>query len=277
MELVKIEEGVRYLEKKIAGKPLVGMILGSGLGGLAEEVEEGVAVPYGEVPNLSPSTAPGHAGRFVFGILQGIPVAVMQGRFHYYEGCNPQELARPVRMMAKLGIKTLLVTNASGAINKNFAPGDFMFIEDHINMMGFNPLRGPNYPLGPRFQDMTYTYDQKLIDMAEKAAQAVGKKVHRGVYAGVAGPNFETPAEIEMLRRLGADAVGMSTVPEVLTARHLGIKVLGISVASNMAAGILPETLDHEEVLAIGNRVKPQFIELILKLFSSKEFYYECG
>ncbi len=277
MELDRIQEGTRYLQEKTASKPLVGIILGSGLGGLAEKVEESVAVSYGDVPNLTPSTAPGHEGRFVFGILQGIPVAVMQGRFHYYEGCSPQELARPVRMLASMGIKTLIVTNAAGAINKDFAPGDFMFIKDHINMMGFNPLRGPNYPLGPRFQDMTYTYDQKLLTLAEKAAEAVGKEVHRGVYAGVAGPNFETPAEIEMLRRLGADAVGMSTVPEVLVARHLGMKILGISVASNMAAGILPETLSHEEVLAIGNRVKPQFIALILKLFSSKEFYYECG
>lgn len=277
MELAKIQEGVSYLQKKAASKPSVGIILGSGLGGLAEEVEVSMAVSYSDVPNLSPSTAPGHEGRFVFGNLQGIPVAVMQGRFHYYEGCSPQELARPVRMLGLMGIKVLVVTNAAGAINKNFAPGDFMFIKDHINMMGFNPLRGANYPLGPRFQDMTYAYDDKLIAFAEKAAKAVGKKVHRGIYAGVAGPNFETPAEIEMLRSLGADAVGMSTVPEVIVARHLGIKVLGISVVSNMAAGIMPKTLTHEEVLAIGNLVKPQFIELILKLFSLKEFYNECS
>lgn len=275
-EIFKIEAGAQFLKDKLKVLPQVALVLGSGLGELAEYINEKETIPYSQVPHLPLTTAPGHKGEFVFGNLKGLELVMMKGRFHYYEGYEPWELVRPLRVLASLGLKVLVVTNAAGAINKNYNAGDLMFISDHLNMTGYNPLRGENYPEGPRFPDMSYGYNEKLLALAQRAAQKIGQKVHKGIYVGVAGPNFETPAEIEMFRRLGADAVGMSTVPEVLAANHLGLKVLGISLMSNMAAGILPVKLSHEEVLAIGTKAKPSFFKLLLEILSEKEFADEC-
>lgn len=263
-EMKKIKEGVQFLKKKKVTKPKVGLILGSGLGELANEVERKKSVPYEEVPHLPPSTVPGHSGRFVFGFLNNIPVAMMQGRYHYYEGYSPQELVRPLRIMTQMGIEVLIVTNAAGAVNTNFNVGDFMFIADHINFMGINPLRGANPDdLGPRFPDMSQAYDPELIEVGETVAKSIGKMTRKGVYAAFGGPCFETPAEIKMVGRWGADAVGMSTVPEVIAASHMGLRVLGISCITNMASGTLPEPLSHEEVMEVGEKVKPEFKKLV--------------
>ncbi len=263
-EMKKIKEGIQFLKKKKITKPKVGLILGSGLGDLANEVERKTTVPYEEIPHLSPSTVTGHSGQFVFGFLNNIPVAMMQGRYHYYEGYSPQELVRPMRIMAQMGIEVLIVTNAAGAVNTNFNVGDFMFISDHINFMGINPLRGVNLDdLGPRFPDMSKAYDPELIEVGETVAKSIGKMTRKGVYTAFAGPCFETPAEIKMVGRWGGDAVGMSTVPEVIAANHMGIRVLGISCITNMAAGTLPEPLSHEEVMEVGEKVKPEFKKLI--------------
>jgi len=263
-ELKKIKEGVAFIKKKKITKPKVGLILGSGLGELAEEVQRKVEIPYEEIPHLPPSTVPGHSGQFVFGFLNNQPVVIMQGRYHYYEGYSPTEIVRPMRIMGMLGIKTMIATNAAGAINTCFSVGDFMFIADHINYSGVNPLRGENVDeLGPRFPDMSKTYDPELIEIGERVAGVIGKVTRKGIYASMPGPSFETPAEIKMLRTLGADVVGMSTVPEVIAARHMGIKVLGISCVTNMAAGILAQPLSHEEVMEIGEREKPAFKKLV--------------
>lgn len=263
-ELSKIGKALDYLQKQDVTQPRVGIILGSGLGGLAECLYQGEFIPYTDVPYLPPSTVEGHKGQFAFGFLNNYPVAIMQGRYHNYEGYSPQDLVRPVRILGKFGIELLIVTNAVGAINRNFEPGDFMLMTDHINFMGINPLQGPNIDeLGPRFPDMTYVYDRELIKIGETVARGLSKNIKKGVYAGVAGPNYETPAEIRMLERMGADVVGMSTVPEALAARHMGLKVMGISCVTNMAAGILPEPLSHEEVVAIGTKVKRPFQKLI--------------
>ncbi len=263
-QLKRIEEGINYLQGKVIEDPRVGLILGSGLGELADEVGEGIKIPFSDVPHLPPSTVPGHSGQFVAGELNKIPVIMMQGRYHFYEGYSPQELVRPLRIMAGMGIKAVIITNAAGAINVNFNVGDFMFISDHINFMGINPLRGANLEeLGPRFPDMSKAYDQELIQIGEKVGRQNGKITRQGVYTAVGGPCFETPAEIKMLGRWGADAVGMSTVPEVIAARHMGLRVLGISCITNMAAGTLPQPLSHEEVMEVGKQVKPEFKELI--------------
>jgi len=272
-EMRKIREGVLCLKKKKITKPKVGLILGSGLGELAHEVEKKKTVPYEEVSHLPPSTVPGHSGQFVFGFLNNVPVAIMQGRYHYYEGYSPMELVRPLRILAQMGIEVLIVTNAAGAVNTNFNVGDFMFISDHINFMGINPLRGENLDdLGPRFPDMSHAYDPQLIEVGETVAKSIGKITRRGVYTSFAGPCFETPAEIKMVGRWGADAVGMSTVPEVIAARHMGLKVLGISCITNMAAGTLPEPLSHEEVMEVGEKVKPDFKKLIKGILAEGVF-----
>ncbi len=263
-EMKKVEEGINFLQEKGIPEPQVGLILGSGLGELAEEVEGGIRIPFTDVPHLPPSTVPGHSGQFVVGELNSIPVIMMQGRYHFYEGYSPQELVRPLRIMGGLGIKAVIITNAAGAVNVNFNVGDFMFIRDHINFMGINPLRGANLEeLGPRFPDMSKAYDQDLIQTGEEVGRQNGKITRKGVYTAFTGPCFETPAEIKMVGRWGADAVGMSTVPEVIAARHMGLRVLGISCITNMAAGTLPQPLSHEEVMEVGEQVKPEFKELI--------------
>ena len=246
-------------------KPRVLLILGSGLGFLGDEVENAVAVDYREIPHFCPSTAPDHKGRLVVGELSGVPVMVMQGRMHYYEGYSPEEIAYPVRVARLLGIERMIVTNAAGAINTGFSVGDLMLISDHIRIMGESPLRGENLPeFGPRFCDMTAVYDPALRRMALEQAQAMGLPVRQGVYFYFAGPQFETPAEIRMARTLGGDAAGMSTVYEATAANHCGIRTLGISLMTNMAAGVTEGRLSGEEVNAAAARAQKQFTALVL-------------
>ncbi|TMW73680.1 purine-nucleoside phosphorylase [Alteribacter natronophilus] len=266
----EINEAVNYLEGKLSSKPETGLILGSGLGVLADEIEDAVIIPYQEIPGFPSSTVAGHKGQLVSGTLEGRPVLAMQGRFHFYEGYELSLVTLPVRVMKALGVKELIVTNAAGGINESFKPGDLMLIEDHINNFGTSPLIGPNSEEdGPRFPDMSEAYSRAHITLAEKTAQEAGITVQKGVYVGNTGPAYETPAEVRMLRTLGGDAVGMSTVPEVIVARHCGLKVLGISCISNMAAGILDQPLHHEEVIETTEKVKADFLSLVKKIVAS--------
>ena len=260
----KIEEAADYIEGEIKIEPEIALILGSGLGVLAEEIEDSTVIKYEDIPNFPVSTVEGHAGQFVIGTLEDKKVMAMQGRFHYYEGYSMQEIALPIRVMYKLGINNLVVTNAAGGINRNFEPGNFMVIQDHINLMGDNPLKGENFKeFGPRFPDMSEIYNEDLRELAEKVAVENKIKTVKGIYVGLEGPSYETPAEIRYLRGTGVDAVGMSTVPETITANHMGMNILGISCITNMAAGVLPKPLDHKEVIEIADKVKPKFSTLI--------------
>lgn len=260
----KIEAAKEAIYKQTSHRPRIGLVLGSGLGSLADTFEDAVAIPYDQIPHFPVSTVEGHAGRLVLGHLEGASVVAMQGRFHFYEGYGMEEVTFPVRVMKALGVETLLVTNAAGGINTSFAAGDLMVICDHLNQQGVNPLIGPNHSqLGVRFPDMSHAYDPALRELSFQVAKTQGISLREGVYVGVTGPSYETPAEIQMFQRMGADAVGMSTVPEVIVARHAGMRVLGISCISNMAAGILPEPLSHEEVMETASRVKEVFSRLI--------------
>lgn len=260
----KINEARDYVKKQIDFTPEIGLILGSGLGVLGEEVQDKIIIEYSKIPNFPVSTVEGHKSRFVFGTLMGKKVAVMQGRFHYYEGYKMQEVVFPVWVMKALGIKNLIVTNAAGGVNKSFEPGDLMLIKDHINFAGSNPLLGPNIDeLGVRFPDMSNAFNAELMDTARKSAKDNGIDVKEGTYMMFTGPNYETPAEIRAARILGADAVGMSTVPEVIAANHSGIKVLGISCITNMAAGILDQPLNHQEVIDTAEKVRNKFVKLV--------------
>ncbi len=260
----KLAFAVSAIMKKTEQTPTIGLILGSGLGVLADEIEQPIRLPYTQIPEFPVSTVEGHAGQFVFGKLEGREVVAMQGRFHYYEGYSMEEVTFPVRVMKELGVKTLIVTNAAGGVNESFAPGDLMIIKDHINQMGQNPLIGPNDDeLGVRFPDLSSAYSARLRQIAKEEAQQLQLQLKEGVYIGNTGPSYETPAEIRMARKLGGDAVGMSTVPEVIVSRHAGLDVLGISCISNMAAGILPEPLSHEEVIETTERVKIDFMSLV--------------
>lgn len=259
-----IREAAKYIREKCKATPQIGLILGSGLGVLADEITDAAHIPYQEIPHFPVSTVEGHAGELIVGELEGKSVLVMAGRFHLYEGHAVEKVSFPIRVMKELGIETLVVTNAAGGINESYEPGDLMLIKDHINMMFRNPLIGPNDPeLGVRFPDMSNAYDGELRELAHRVAGEQGVQLKEGVYAAVLGPSYETPAEIRMLRVLGGDAVGMSTVPEVIAARHAGIRVLGISCITNMAAGILPQPLSHDEVMETANRVKEMFIRLV--------------
>jgi len=262
-----IEEAAAYISRTTDVRPDIGLILGSGLGVLGDELEDAVTIPYEDIPHFPVSTVEGHAGELLIGTLKGRNVILMRGRFHMYEGYEPERTALPVRVMKALGVSTLLVTNAAGGINLDFAAGNLMLISDHINLTGKNPLVGPNdNALGVRFPDMSSAYSPRLRGIAKETAAELGFSVQEGVYAGLLGPNYETPAEIRMLRALGADAVGMSTVSEVIVARHSGIEVLGISCISNMAAGILDQPLSHEEVMETTELVKEQFLSLVLTI-----------
>jgi purine-nucleoside phosphorylase len=247
--------------------PEAGIILGSGLGALADEVDALASIPYEEIPGFGVSSVVGHSGRLLAGMLEGTRVLVMAGRLHYYEGLTVQQVTFPVRVMRALGAATLVVTNAAGGVNPEFRAGDLMLIEDHINMLGWggqNPLVGPNDPdIGPRFPAMNPAYDPALIRMAEEAAAECNVPVRRGVYIVLAGPNYETRAELRLLRQWGADAVGMSTVPEVIVARHGGMKVLGISNITNMALAESDEPVNHEEVLQVAEESRPRFVRLM--------------
>ena len=259
----KIEKMLDFLKSKIDISPETGIILGSGLGSLGEKIENPTYIDYKDIDGFPVSTAPGHKGRFIVGTLSGRPVICMQGRFHFYEGYDMKDIVLPVRLMHLLGVKNLIVTNAAGGINKDFNVGDLMLINDHINFMGTNVLIGKNDErFGVRFPDMSYAYNPDLRALAKKCAEAVGVEVKDGVYIGCTGPSYETPAEIRAFRVLGADAVGMSTVPEVIVAAHSGLKVLGISCITNFAAGF-QEELNHEEVVEVTERVKGDFKGLL--------------
>jgi len=262
-----IQEAADHISAKITTAPELGLILGSGLGILADLIANAVVIPYEDIPHFPVSTVEGHAGELLIGEIAGRTVVMMKGRFHMYEGYGPQLTAFPVRVMKVLGVKTLLVTNAAGGVNTTYHPGDLMLIEDHLNMTGQNPLIGPNDDkLGARFPDMSDAYTRRLRTIAKEVAEAERIPLQEGVYVGLLGPNYETPAEIRMMRTLGADAVGMSTVSEVIVARHAGLEVLGISCISNMAAGILDQPLSHQEVMETTERVKDKFLRLVVAL-----------
>ncbi|MDR3542602.1 MAG: purine-nucleoside phosphorylase [Desulfosporosinus sp.] len=264
---VKLAEARSYLVKRVSVLPELGVILGSGLGAFADLVEEKVVIPYKDIPHFPISTVEGHAGQLVFGKVQGRAVVVMQGRFHYYEGYTMQEVTFPIRVMQVLGVSGLIVTNAAGGINSAFQAGNLILIKDHLNLMGDNPLRGANLAdLGPRFPDLSEGYSLEWRQKALVIARELGINPQEGVYVAVSGPNYETPAEIRYLRTIGADMVGMSTVPEVIVANHGGMRVLGISCVTNMAAGILPKKLDHLEVMETAERVGKQFVSFVQAL-----------
>ena len=245
-------------------RPKIALVLGSGLGGFADSLTDAVRVPYSEIPSFPPSTAIGHAGRLVIGNVGGVAVAAMQGRVHLYEGYSAQEVTFPMRVFGRMGIRAAIITNAAGGINLGYSQGALVLMRDHINLQGANPLVGNNDDrFGVRFPDMTQAYARDYREMAREEAARLGIMMHEGVYAGLLGPSYETPAEIEYLRRIGADLVGMSTVAEVIAARHMGIKVLAISCVTNMAAGILDQPLSHAEVMETGERVKSTFESLL--------------
>jgi purine-nucleoside phosphorylase len=260
----QIMEAVEAIKKQANLTPRLGLVLGSGLGEFAEWVESRTLIPYEEIPHFKKAGVAGHAGRLVLGKVASVPVAVMQGRYHYYEGHDIADVIFPIRVLARLGIKTLLLTNAAGGIGRDLSPGDLMIIRDHINLMGVNPLRGANDDrLGPRFPDMSQVYDPAFQEIIAEEQREIGLEPKRGVYAGLSGPSYETPAEIRMLAALGADAVGMSTVPEAVCARHMGVNVAGISCITNPAAGISTQPLSHAEVTETAERVKQDFIRLL--------------
>ena len=265
MEMTKrIYAAAEYIRSRVSRQPEVGMILGSGLGDYADTLENPVRISYSEIPNFPVPTVAGHTGALVFGEKCGQYVVVLQGRIHYYEGLSMQEITLPVRVLAALGVKTLVLTNACGGVNLNFHGGDLMLISDHINYSGRNPLIGPNLDaFGPRFPDMSDLYTASLRSAIKEKAAAAGIPLQEGVYAMYSGPNYETPAEIRMFRTLGADAVGMSTVPEALVAGHCGMQVVGVSCVTNMAAGVLPVKLDHADVMESADRVHDTFQALI--------------
>ena len=260
----RIMEAVHFIKKNDPRVPQVGVVLGSGLGEFADSVAEPSPVAYADIPHFKSVSVAGHAGRLVMGRIGPVSVAVLQGRIHYYEGHDIGDVVFPVRVLAALGIRSLLLTNAAGGINPEWRPGDLMVIRDHINLMGINPLRGANDErLGPRFPDMSAVYDPSFQDIIAAALGEIGRPARRGVYLALSGPSYETPAEIRMLAALGADAVGMSTVPEAISARHMGLRVAGISCITNLAAGISAQPLSHQKVTETAERVKNDFIRLL--------------
>jgi purine-nucleoside phosphorylase len=266
-EFSRAEAAVKFIRARTKLRPQVAVVLGSGLGAFADELESAMRIPYSRIPGFPRSTAVGHAGQLVIGRTSDVVVAALQGRVHLYEGYSPAQVVFPMRVLARLGIRAAILTNAAGGINLAFNPGAFVILRDHINLLSANPLSGPNDDrFGPRFPDMTEAYSQSFRRVGLEEAQRLGIEVHEGVYAAVPGPSYETPAEILYLRTIGADLVGMSTVPEVIAARHMGIRVLGISCVTNMAAGILNQPLNHQEVLDTGQRVSRQFVALLRAL-----------
>ena len=260
----RAEHAARTIRARTALDPQIAVVLGSGLGGFADEFEEAVRIPYAQIPGFAASTVAGHAGSLVIGKVGSVPVLAMQGRVHFYEGYSLEEVTFPIRTFKLLGIETLLLTNAAGGINVQLSEGTLMIISDHLNLMGVNPLRGANDErFGARFPDMTEVYSRALQETVVEEANVLGIEVRRGIYAALSGPSYETPAEIHMLRSFGADAIGMSTVPEAIVARHMGMNVLGISCITNMAAGISDGPINHEEVMEIGNRVRATFTQLL--------------
>ncbi len=268
-EFAQADAAARYIrkqldKKKSLGVPKIAIVLGSGLGDFANDLKDSVAIPYSKIPHFPPSTAIGHAGKLVVGKLGELTIAAMQGRVHQYEGYNVKQAAFPVRVFGRLGLKAVVLTNAAGGINAQYGQGALVLMTDHINLQGTNPLSGPNEErFGPRFPDMTDAYDKEFRAAAKQEAARLKITLHEGVYAALAGPSYETPAEIRYLRTIGADLVGMSTVPEVIVARHMGIRVMAISCVTNMAAGLSGESINHEEVLETGRRVRGTFLALL--------------
>ena len=263
-EFSRATRAAKFIQSRTKLRPRIALILGSGLGAFADQLSSAKRIPYGTIPGFPRSTAEGHSGQLVIGQVAGVPIAVMQGRVHLYEGYSAKEVTFPMRVLGRLGIRAAILTNAAGAINLDYSQGALVVIRDHINLQGTNPLIGPNDDrFGPRFPDMTQAYWKAYREIAHREAERLGIQVHEGVYAALCGPSFETPAEIRYLKTIGADLVGMSTAFEVIVARHMGIRVLGISCATNMAAGILDQPLTHAEVMETGERVKGDFISLL--------------
>jgi purine-nucleoside phosphorylase len=263
-EFERAEAAANFIFSQSELRPQIALVLGSGLGAFADEFADATKIPYAKIPHFPQSTAVGHAGNMVIGTIGRIALAGMQGRVHLYEGYSVKEVVFPIRVLARMGAKVVMLTNAAGGIKLEFTQGRLVVIKDHINLQGVNPLSGPNDErFGPRFPDMTVAYDRRFREMTVGLGNRAGMSIYEGVYAALAGPNYETPAEIRYLRAIGADLVGMSTVPEVIAARHCGLRVLGISCVTNAAAGILDRPLSHEEVLATTERVKGQFIALL--------------
>ncbi len=270
-------EAAEFIKSKYAKSPKTAVVLGSGLGAFAEELENAVRIPYAEIPHFATSTVDGHAGQLVLGEINSIPIAAQQGRFHFYEGYDMEQVTFPIRTFGLMGIENVILTNAAGSLSTEMIPGSLMLISDHLNCMGENPLRGSNDArFGPRFPDMTSAYDTELQDIVVSAADEIAKErfesgidtnhtdfLHRGVYCGLSGPTYETPAEIHMYRLLGADAIGMSTVPETIVARHQGMRVVGISCITNFGAGMTDGSIVHEDVMETGARVAEVFKELL--------------
>ena len=273
-------EAAEFIRSKYAGRVKTAVVLGSGLGAFADDLENSVRVPYESIPHFSRSTVEGHAGQLVLGEIDGIPIAVQQGRFHYYEGYEMGQVTFPMRVFGRLGVENVILTNAAGSLNTDMTPGSLMLLTDHLNCMGVNPLRGRNDErFGPRFPDMTAVYDKEFQEIVVDEANAISQErfesgqdktltdfLHRGVYCALSGPTYETPSEIHMYRLLGADAVGMSTVPEAIAARHQGMKVAGISCITNFGAGMTAEAINHQEVMETGARVAEVFKELLRRV-----------
>ena len=259
-----IETSAKFIKSKTKLEPKIGLVLGSGLGAFVDAIQDKCVIPYSEIPHFKTTAVEGHEGKLILGKVAGVAVAVMQGRIHAYEGHSQDEVVFPTRVLGTMGIKTLILTNAAGGINSFFRPGDLVLIDDHINLMGRNPLVGPNLAkLGPRFPDMTEAYDTGLKEILLATAKDMGYHLKRGVYAGLLGPTYETPAEIRMLGIIGSDMVGMSTVPETIVANHMGIRVAGISCITNMAAGIHKEKLRHEDIKDQAMRIMHNFTRLL--------------
>ena len=280
MSYEKAVAAAEFIRSKYSGEIKTAIVLGSGLGAFADELTDAVRVPYEEIPGFARSTVEGHEGQLVLGKIGGVAVAVQQGRFHYYEGYDMDQVVMPVRTFGVMGVKNLILTNAAGSLNSDMTPGTLMLITDHLNCIGVNPLRGPNDKrFGPRFPDLSEVYDREFEQIATEEANAIAHErfekgidenltdfINRGIYCALSGPTYETPAEIRMYRQLGADAVGMSTVPEAIAARHQGMRVLGISCITNLAAGMSDEPINHEEVMETGARVAEVFKELLRRI-----------
>src|SRR5437868_7373369 len=265
----RAQRAAQLIRSRIKLEPSVAVVLGSGLGAFADDLSEANPISYSEIPGFAQATVEGHAGRLVAGKVGEVPIAAMQGRFHFYEGYSLEEVTFPIRVLKLLGVRTLILTNAAGSLNTEFTPGSLMIISDHINLLGANPLTGPNDErFGPRFPDLTTTYAPELQNMVIEEAKAMDLDMRRGVYAALTGPSYETPAEIHMVRTLGGDAVGMSTVPEAIVARHMDMQVIGISCITNLAAGVSNRPVDHGQVIATGERVRAQFTELLRRVIA---------
>src|SRR4051812_31451346 len=268
----RAQRAAQLIRERVKLEPSVAIVLGSGLGAFAEDLTESRAVPYSEIPGFARATVEGHAGQLVVGKANDVTVAAMQGRFHFYEGYALEEVTFPIRVLKMLGVKTLILTNAAGSLNTEFTPGSLMVISDHINLMGVNPLIGSNDErFGPRFPDLSATYDPALQNLVIAEARAISLEMRRGVYASLTGPSYETPAEIHMVRTLGADAVGMSTVPEAIVARHMDMRVVGISCITNLAAGVSDRPVDHSQVITTGEQVREKFTELLRRVIAKLE------